>query len=539
MGRKLRIAAGAVGALAAGTAAAGYADEGIGRSQVFWYRVFPLYSQYRWVQFLNRDVGCISDAEAAARYEDLHRQCSPKARDLCYEMRGFYLKNAQIMSSREDFVPQEYIKWMRETEDQAPTPFKEGDAVRLVEAEYGRPIKEVFREFCETPSGAASIGQVHHAVLHDGSEVAVKVQHAEAEHLFRGDIRTLRNFCYYFLPQYEPTFSEIEKQFLTEFNYVEEAKNLQQVHDELTPLWGDKVVIPRAHLDLCTRRVLVMDYLHGIKLVDGVRQSYRTIAETMNLTLNELEEEQRRKLKSGELELKSLEEQAKELRAVALWMRVRDWARNFSVFLLNLTPAPYLYNLAVEGRLAPCPFTWSVIPVNLGEIMRTLVDVHGDQLFLTGCFNGDPHPGNVLLLKDGRLGLIDFGQVKRLTVGERRDIALLVKHLADGDKEALYAQSRRMGVKTKYESVDIAWKLTSFWFDRDTDDILTVNGKLHNISDFLDACEAADPVIHLCDYMVMPGRMIILLRGVGLAFGMRLSMAQLLKSRAEQCLATT
>lgn len=118
--------------------------------------------------------------------------------------------------------------------------------------------------------GTASIGQTHHAILHSGQQVAVKIQHPEAERNFRADIRTIKQFCQLAQPQHAPYLNEIEKQFMSEFNYVVEAQNLLQIKANLqrSP-WAKKVVVPMPVLPLCTREVLVMEYLDGPKLIDG------------------------------------------------------------------------------------------------------------------------------------------------------------------------------------------------------------------------------------------------------------------------------
>eukprot|EP01059_Diplonema_ambulator_P009952 TRINITY_DN19930_c0_g1_i1.p1 TRINITY_DN19930_c0_g1~~TRINITY_DN19930_c0_g1_i1.p1 ORF type:complete len:548 (+),score=251.10 TRINITY_DN19930_c0_g1_i1:42-1646(+) len=525
-----RVFLGLIGGTVGGATAAGYADEGLGRSQTYWSRAFPIYLRYRWVQLLNRDLGVIDDDEATRRYEDLHDSCSEKAKNICLEMKGFYLKNAQMMASREDFLPPEYIKWMKETEDQAPTPFNDGDAEKIVEEELGKKLEEVFSFFDPKPTGVASIGQVHRAKLLDGTEVAVKIQHNEAEHLFRGDIKTLNNFCYWFMPQYVPAFDEIEKQFLTEFNYAEEAKNLETIYNQIMPKWGSKVAVPKPYLDLCTRKVLTMEYLHGVKLVTGIKNSFRKIADKMGTTLEELEEEQRRKLKTGELQLRSIQEETKHTDRIKTFLLCKDYVVNSAKAVVNATFLPYL----VRG--SHLPFEWTEAPLNMGAIMDTLVQVHADQLLVHGCFNGDPHPGNILLMNDGRLGLIDFGQVKRLTPFEKSAVAKIICQICDKDEDGLLATFKSIGAKTRYGKKDICFKTASFWFDRDTEDILTINGKVHNIAEFLDAIEAADPVETLPNLIIMPGRMIILLRGLGLALGMRMCMAGLLEPKARQAL---
>lgn len=71
-------------------------------------------------------------------------------------------------------------------------------------------------------------------------------------------------------------------------------------------------------------------------------------------------------------------------------------------------------------------------PINLGEALQLLNDVHCHEIFVDGAFNGDPHPGNILLLPDGRLGLIDYGQVKRIPLDVRLKYARMIVALAKG-----------------------------------------------------------------------------------------------------------
>ena len=74
--------------------------------------------------------------------------------------------------------------------------------------------------------------------------------------------------------------------------------------------------------------------------------------------------------------------------------------------------------------------------VDLGRVLHTLVRVHGEQMLLDGVYNADPHPGNVIVLADGRLGLIDYGMVGRLGPTERVAIARVVVALAEGGEAA-------------------------------------------------------------------------------------------------------
>ena len=95
--------------------ALGWLDEGSERSLRFWSAAFPVYLRYEFVQQRNKR-GFISDADAMDEYEVLHNRYTDYVRDLTYEMRGFYLKNAQLMSTRDEFVPEQYMRWCKETQ---------------------------------------------------------------------------------------------------------------------------------------------------------------------------------------------------------------------------------------------------------------------------------------------------------------------------------------------------------------------------------------------------------------------------------------
>lgn len=98
----------------------------------------------------------------------------------------------------------------------------------------------------------------------------------------------------------------------------------------------------------------------------------------------------------------------------------------------------------------PKPYKYTEQPINLGAIMSLLNRVHAHEIMVDGAFNGDPHPGNILLLPDGRVGLIDYGQVKRINEEVRLNHARLVVALAKGDPDdVLDVYINRLGVKTK------------------------------------------------------------------------------------------
>ena len=105
-----------------------YYDEGSRRSLKFWTNVGPMYAMYRAVQFLNSDVGIISDDYANKWYDYLHHKFTEPVKKLTYEMKGFYLKHAQLMSVQDDFVPPQYLKWLKDTQSDVPSQFTEKEA---------------------------------------------------------------------------------------------------------------------------------------------------------------------------------------------------------------------------------------------------------------------------------------------------------------------------------------------------------------------------------------------------------------------------
>jgi aarF domain-containing kinase len=305
-----------------------------------------------------------------------------------------------------DFIPPQYMEWMKQMQDEVPTQFAPGQAKQIIIeslAKDGKKFGEIFATFEDEPCGCASIGQCHKATLKDGSVVAIKVMMPGIERQFRSDLKTMKAFCTLAMPQHVSPLDEIEKQFLTEFDYKLEAKNLRLVHDNIMPKWGDQVKIPRAYEELCTPEVLVMEFLPGIKLVDGVRNQWRAYAARNNTTLEALEEEHKEKMRRGEVELKTLEESEREAKLQAAAVKSLNVFENAKAFLYNWTVGFVAPTIAAQV---------TEVPLNLGKILRLCADVHAHEIFVDGAFNGDPHPGNILLMPDGRLGLIDYGQVR-------------------------------------------------------------------------------------------------------------------------------
>ena len=114
------------------------------------------------------------------------------------------------MSTRDEFIPKDYMDFCKRMQDKVPTEFQPGEAKRLVEVGLGRPFDEVFSYWDEEPLGVASIGEAHYARLKDGREVAVKVMMPGIEHKFRADLKTMKAFCKVAQPHHVKPLEEIE-----------------------------------------------------------------------------------------------------------------------------------------------------------------------------------------------------------------------------------------------------------------------------------------------------------------------------------------
>ena len=167
--------------------------------------------------------------------------------------------------------------------------------------------------------------------------------------------------------------------FCTEFDYVEEAKNLQLIRNAVMPKWGTLVEIPTPYMHLCSKHVLVMHCLDGVKLVDGIRDQYRIIAQRTGTTLEKMEEERKEAIKSGNYVFQTLEQSRAEMARL-------QWYCAFNDYVLNPTNIwKMCYNISVF-RLVYGPYTIerTQLPVNLGNTLELLCKVHGNEIFEHG-----------------------------------------------------------------------------------------------------------------------------------------------------------
>lgn len=437
------------------------------------------------------------------------------------------------MSVQDDFVPKQYMKWCKDTQDNVPSEFLNSQDVRdyvklKLSEDLNLKFDDVFSYWDDKPLGVASIGQCHRAILKStGEVVAVKILCPGIERRFRSDIKTIKSFCSLAMPQHVSALEEIERAFLTEFDYVREATYLNAVRNNIMPKYGSMVTIPKAHMNLCSKDILVMEFLDGIKMVDGIKKNYSKLCALQGRTLEDMEKEMKEKILKGEWKFKSIEDDKRDKQRMKLYLALKNW-----IFSYNIPR--FIHNISITRLIfGPIEYQLTEAPIDVANLIEILSAVHLSEILDDGLFNGDGHPGNVLLLSNGKLGLIDYGQTKELELKERVIIAKLIIAMArDDKKEIVRLFLDEMGGRTKYTNKDIIYRLNVFYFDRNSEDIC----QGMNIATFLDYCESKDPMVQAPLKFVMAARVGIMLRGLGNAFGIKLSMAKMWQKQCEKFL---
>lgn len=289
-----------------------------------------------------------------------------------------FVKIGQLLSSHAGALPQEYRDELSRLLDSTlPLPFPVIEGV--LAAELGEGWRSCFGRVEPQPLASASIGQVHAGTLPDGTKVAVKVQRPGAQAIFDRDFDIVRDLVrhtrlhallHMTRDQLDAIIGEIIGFTEAEFDYCREAEAARRLGAMDIP--GMRA--PHAYDDLCTRRVLVTEFLEGP-------------------TLNEV--------------------------------------------LAHLDDSPWLEQHAVDrDRLAR-------------QIMRNQIV----QALRYGFFQADPHPANLILMPDGRLGYVDFGIVGELDEQARRDIVDMALYEMLDDFEAVWPILVRYGTPTAQTDV--------------------------------------------------------------------------------------
>lgn len=213
-----------------------------------------------------RNLTADEEQKNAARSQ-LFQDIGIQIADTLGEMKGAVMKVGQIASQYKDIFPPEVAKAIAKLQRQAPAmPF--AAIQQQVEKELGKPLNQIFSSFETEPFAAASIGQVHRAILPNGQAVVVKVQYPGVDQVCESDLKQVRlalrlmGVLKIDKKLQDQLFKEIQDSLSAELNYEIEAQNLEvfkTFHEKL----DQQVIIPTVYKDYSSRRVLTLSYEKG------------------------------------------------------------------------------------------------------------------------------------------------------------------------------------------------------------------------------------------------------------------------------------
>jgi ubiquinone biosynthesis protein len=251
----------------------------------------------------------------------------------CEELGPTFIKFAQLVATRPDIFPARLVIELKKLQDRVP-PFASDEAAKIIQEELGQPVDALFESFERLPLAAASIAQVHKAVLRDGRQVIVKVRRPNLERIIETDIDILKGLASLIeedIPEsrnYNPSklVEEFSRSLKLECDLRREGRNIQRFSAAFRE--ETDFITPKVYTELSSERVLTEEFIDGFKID----------------------------------EVKKLKE--------------------FGI------SAPAL----------------------AGVLNRVVLR----SIFEHGFFHADPHPGNILVTREGKVCLIDFGAMGRV-----------------------------------------------------------------------------------------------------------------------------
>lgn len=190
------------------------------------------------------------------------------------ELGPTFVKLGQILSTRPDLIPLEYVQEFSKLQDDVPS-FPYDEVKEMIKSETGRFPEEIFRSFDKTPIAAASMGQVHRATLKDTEEeVAVKVQRPNIQQIIEVDVEIMAHLASLMerhvaeMEAIHPTkvVNEFAHSIEEELDYTLEASHVEHFARQF--LDDETIYVPKVYRDLTTQRILVMEFIDGIKASD-------------------------------------------------------------------------------------------------------------------------------------------------------------------------------------------------------------------------------------------------------------------------------
>ncbi len=208
-----------------------------------------------------------------AAWNSLWRSQARTLRQTALDLEGMLIKLGQFLSARADLMPKPFIEELEQLQDRiSPVPFPE--IKKQLIASYGSNLSSYFASIDETPLAAASLGQVHRAVLPTGEQVAVKIQRPGIEKMIYADL-TATKLVVWIAGRFRAVrarvdlmaiYEEVARTTLEELDYYTEASHLTEFRRNFEG--RPRIKIPAVYTELTRPRVLVMEYVEGVKISD-------------------------------------------------------------------------------------------------------------------------------------------------------------------------------------------------------------------------------------------------------------------------------
>ncbi|MGJ3252698.1 MAG: ABC1 kinase family protein [Elainellaceae cyanobacterium] len=218
-------------------------------------------------------------------------------RNILVDLGPVYVKLGQLLSTRPDLLPPDYIEALSDLQAKVP-PVGWAEVEIVIRKQLDRPLEDVFAKFDVDAIAAGSIAQVHRATLKDGNEVAIKVQRPGIEAIVDQDIALIKsiaelvsrtNFGEFY--DVESLAEEFSNAIRSELDFTEEAGYTDRLRRNLSQSrWFDptKIVVPAIYWDLTTPKMLVMEWLEGVPILTatlkGIGHNGDTEAERQEIT---------------------------------------------------------------------------------------------------------------------------------------------------------------------------------------------------------------------------------------------------------------
>jgi predicted unusual protein kinase regulating ubiquinone biosynthesis (AarF/ABC1/UbiB family) len=207
----------------------------------------------------------------------IHRRQSARITFHAIKLKGVLIKLGQFLSARVDILPDEFTQGLAQLQDAVPA-----TDIRLIRGrireELGNDTEAIFARFNPTPIAAASLGQVHEAVLISGQRVAVKVQYPDIHRIVEMDLRVARwafGWLSHLYPhiKWDILHNEFSQILLQELDYLQEGHHAERFRQNFAD--DDRIIVPRVLWNYTTSHVLTLEFVEGIKITEfeAIRQS--------------------------------------------------------------------------------------------------------------------------------------------------------------------------------------------------------------------------------------------------------------------------